>query len=142
MNNASDSIRGDINWQGKNILIVEDDQVCFSYLDVLLKPTRATIYHAMEGQQAVNLCNDHPEIDIVLMDVRLPGMNGLDATREITSIRHDLPVIAQTAYASDEDQAAAFSAGCWDFIAKPIPANDMIKMIKKYLENRDKEPEN
>ncbi|MBE0647234.1 MAG: response regulator [Bacteroidales bacterium] len=127
-------MRGDINWQGRNILIVEDDQICFSYLDVLLKPTRVTIFHALEGQQAVNLCNAHPELDMVLMDVRLPGMNGLDATRKITSFRNDLPVIAQTAYASDDDKAAALSAGCWDFIAKPIPANDMIQMIKKYLE--------
>ncbi len=127
-------IRGDINWQGKNILIVEDDQICFSYLDVLLKPTRVTIFHALEGQQAIDLCTIHPEIDVVLMDVRLPGMNGLDATRIITSIRQDLPVIAQTAYTSEEDQQAAFSAGCWDFIAKPIPANEMIRMIKKYLE--------
>jgi len=128
------SIRGNINWQGRNILIVEDDQICFSYLDVLLKPTKVTIYHAIEGQQAINLCNSHPEIDVVLMDVRLPGMNGLDATRAITSFRQDLPVIAQTAYASMEDQQAAFSAGCWDFIAKPIPANDMLLLIKKYLE--------
>ncbi len=132
------SVRGDINWQGRNILIVEDDQICFSYLDVLLRPTHVTIFHALEGQQAINLCNAHPEIEIVLMDVRLPGMNGLDATRVITSIRKDLPVIAQTAYASEDDQKAAYSAGCWDFIAKPIPANDMIKMIKKYLE-REKE---
>jgi len=135
-------IRGDINWQGRYILIVEDDQICFSYLDVLLKPTKVTIFHALEGQQAVNLCNAHPEIEIVLMDVRLPGMNGLDATRAITSIRHDLPVIAQTAYASEDDQQAAYSAGCWDFIAKPIPANDMILMIKKYLEIENDEKPN
>lgn len=133
-------MRGDINWQGKNILIVEDDQICFSYLKVLLKPTRATIFHAIEGQQAINLCNAHPEIDLVLMDVRLPGMNGLDATRAITLMRQDLPVIAQTAYALDDDQQAAFSAGCWDFIAKPIPANDMIRLIKKYLEMKGEIP--
>lgn len=126
-------MRGDINWKGRNILIVEDDQVCFSYLDVLLKPTNATIFHAIEGQQAINLCTAHPEIEVVLMDVRLPGMNGLDATRAITAMRDDLPVIAQTAYATEEDQQAALSAGCWDFITKPIPANDMIRMIKKYL---------
>ena len=116
-------MRGDINWQGRNILIVEDDEVCFSYLDVLLRPTKATVFHAIEGEQAINLCNAHPEIEIVLMDVRLPGMNGLDATRAITAVRQDLPVIAQTAYASEDDQEAAYSAGCWDFIAKPIPAN-------------------
>ncbi|MFH1297781.1 MAG: response regulator [Bacteroidota bacterium] len=127
-------LRGELNWQGRNILIVEDDQVCFSYLDVLLKPTRATIFHALEGQQAVNLCHAHPEMDVILMDIRLPGMNGLDATREITSFRKELPVIAQTAYASEQDRKAALSAGCWDFITKPIRANEMLELIRKYLE--------
>jgi len=126
-------MKGEINWQGRSILVVEDDHVCFSYLDFLLRPTNVTVLHAIEGRQAINLCQTHPEIEIVLMDVRLPGMNGLDATRHITSIRQDLPVIAQTAYASDEDQQAAFSAGCRDFIAKPIRANDMIALIRKYL---------
>jgi len=128
------TIRGNINWQGKNILIVEDEDVCFSYLDVLLKPTQATIFHAIEGQQAVNMCVNHPEIDVVFMDIRLPGMDGLEATRKITSQRNDLPVIAQTAYASEDDQRAAFLSGCWEFIAKPIRANEMIALIRKYLE--------
>ncbi len=127
------TIRGDINWQTRTILIVEDEDVCFSYLNVLLKPTHATILHAIEGQQAVNLCGNHPEIDIVLMDIRLPGMDGLEATRKITSQRDDLPIIAQTAYATEDDRSAALSSGCWDFIAKPIRANEMIALIKKYL---------
>jgi two-component system cell cycle response regulator DivK len=126
-------MRGDINWQDKNILIVEDDHISFSYLDMLLKPTKATIFHAIEGDTAINLCRDHPEMNIVLMDIRLPGMNGLDATREITGFRKNLPIIAQTAYATDDDQAAALQAGCWDFIAKPIRANEMLEMIKKYI---------
>ena len=127
-------MRGDINWEGRSILVVEDDQVCFSYLDFLLKPTRAKVLHAFEGAHAIQLCSQNPEIEIVLMDVRLPGMSGLEATEKITDIRKDLPVIAQTAYASDEDQRAAFAAGCWDFIAKPIRANEMINLIKKYLD--------
>jgi CheY-like chemotaxis protein len=127
-------MRGDINWEGKSILVVEDDHINYSYLDIVLKSTRARVLHAIEGQQAINLCREHPEINVVLMDIRLPGMNGLDATKHITALRNDLPVIAQTAYATEDDQAAAFSAGCRDFIAKPIRANDMINMIRKYLE--------
>ncbi|MFH1297776.1 MAG: response regulator [Bacteroidota bacterium] len=127
-------MRGEINWQGKSILVVEDDQISFSYLDVVLKPTRATIFHALEGEHAINLCIQHPEIDVVLMDIRLPGMDGLEATEKITSFRQTLPVIAQTAYATEHDQAAAFAAGCWDFIAKPIRANEMIELIKKYMD--------
>jgi len=129
-------MKGEINWEGKSILVVEDDQICFSYLDVVLRPTRATVYHAIEGKAAIDVCTTHPEIDIVLMDIRLPGMNGLDATKHITGIRKDLPVIAQTAYATDHDRAEAISAGCWDFIAKPIRANEIIELIKKYLNDQ------
>ncbi len=123
----------DINWEDKAILIVEDDQVNFSYMDVLLRPTRARILHAREGEEAVKICMANPDINLVLMDIRLPGMNGLDATRHIVTNRKALPVIAQTAYAEPEDQRAAYDAGCRDFLAKPIRANDMIDMIRKYL---------
>lgn len=125
----------EINWQDKAILIVEDDHINFSYLDVLLRPTRARILHAIEGEEAVRICLANPEINLVLMDIRLPGMNGLEATRNIVSHRRQLPVIAQTAYAEPEDQRAAYEAGCTEFIAKPIRANEMISMIRKYLGN-------
>ena len=134
------SIRGDINWQDRSILIVEDDQISFSYLDVLLRPTQAKIFHAIEGQQALNICSAHPEIDLVLMDIRLPGMDGLEATRRITSRWGSLPVIAQTAYATEDDEKAARSAGCWEFITKPVRANEMITLIKKYLTSTNGEP--
>lgn len=121
------------NWKGKSILVVEDDHINFSYLDTLLKPTKAIIMHAENGEEAVDLCRAYAFINIVLMDIRLPGINGLEATKQILSIREDMAVIAQTAYAEDVDKEAAMEAGCSEFIAKPIRANEMLDLIKKYL---------
>jgi len=123
------------DWNGKSILVVEDDHINFNYLDVLLRPTKAKIYHAEKGEDALDMCMKNSIFNIVLMDIRLPGMNGLETTRKILSIRKDLPVIAQTAYAADEDRDAALAAGCCEFIAKPIRANEMLDLIKKYLDN-------
>jgi len=122
------------NWKGKSILVVEDDHINFNYLDALLKPTKANVYHAEKGEDAIDLCLKHSFFNIVLMDIRLPGINGLETTRKILALRKDLPVIAQTAYAAEEDRDAALAAGCCDFIAKPIRANEMLDLIKKYFD--------
>jgi CheY-like chemotaxis protein len=121
------------DWKGKSILIVEDDQANYSYLDALLKPTRARVIHASRGEDAIELCRQQSFIHIVLMDIRLPGMTGLETTQRLLKIRENLPVIAQTAYAEESDRDAAFAAGCCDFIAKPIRANEMLELIRKYL---------
>lgn len=123
-----------IDWTGKSILVVEDDQLNFNYLDILLKSTKAKVLHAENGQNAVDLCRMNIGINVVLMDIRLPVLNGLDATRQILSLRSDMPVIAQTAYAEEDDQKAAYNAGCCEFLAKPIRANEMLDLIKKYIQ--------
>jgi two-component system cell cycle response regulator DivK len=123
------------NWKGKSILVVEDDHINFNYLDSLLKPTKAIIMHAVRGEEAVELCKNFSFISVVLMDIRLPGIDGLEATRQICSLRNNLAVIAQTAYALEIDKKAAFEAGCCDFIAKPIRANEMLEIIRKYMDS-------
>lgn len=123
-----------MNWKGKSILIVEDDQPNFNYLDILLKSTNAKVLHAENGYDAVELCKKYPEINVVLMDMELPLLNGLEATRQILELRSNLPVIAQTAFADENDREAAFQAGCCEFLAKPIRANEMLNLIKKYLQ--------
>ncbi|HFB61740.1 MAG TPA: response regulator, partial [Bacteroidetes bacterium] len=76
---------------------------------------------------------DHPEINLVLMDIKLPRMSGLEATREIKKLRPELPVIAQTAHAFSSDRQEALKAGCDDFITKPIPKDTLLKVVGKYL---------
>ena len=125
-----------INWKGKSILVVEDDQPNFNYIDILLKTTQARVLHAENGFEAVEFCKKYPEINVVLMDMELPLLGGLEATRQILEMRSDMPVIAQTAFVDENDQEAAFKAGCCEFLAKPIRANEMLSLIKKYLQPR------
>lgn len=113
---------------------MEDDHQNFSYLDILLRPTQAKVLHAEDGQEAIDLCRKYPDINIVLMDIRLPIINGLEATRQILGLRTGMPIIAQTAYAGEEDQQAALNAGCCEFLAKPVRANEMLDLIKKYIQ--------
>jgi CheY-like chemotaxis protein len=120
-------------WKGKTILIAEDEIVNYMFLEVLFEEIGATLIHAADGRQAIDAVKDNPDINIVLMDIKMPNINGLDATRQIKSIRPQLPVIAQTAYAMQDDEYKALQAGCNDYISKPIDANKLISLMKKYL---------
>jgi signal transduction histidine kinase len=108
------------NWSDRTFLIVEDDKVSYKFLESVFSRTDAKIYHAENGLKAVELCTLHPEIDVVLMDIQLPEMNGLDATRLIKQFRKELPIIAQTANSSSEDKEKCLEAGCIDYLSKPI----------------------
>jgi len=121
------------NWKTKNILIVEDDETNAYLLKAYLAKTKATIVEVRNGKQAVEICSSNLDIDIVLMDIRLPEMNGYNATRLIKSAKQDLPVIAQTAFALDTDVEKAFEAGCDDFLAKPISQEELFTVLSKYL---------
>ena len=120
-------------WEGKVILIAEDEIVNYMFLEVLLEETGAVLIHAIDGQIAIDTVKNNPTIDLVLMDIKMPNVNGLDATRQIKAIRPQLPVIAQTAYAMQDDEYKALQAGCNDYISKPIDASKLIGLMKKYL---------
>ena len=118
---------------GTTILIAEDDEVSSFLLKKTLKGENMTILHAGNGLEAVGIVNRHPEIDLVLMDIKMPVMNGYEATRQIKKIRPGLPVIAQTAFTSKEDKVKAKEAGCDAFITKPIKKNDLLGLVKEVL---------
>ena len=102
------------------ILVAEDDEPNFLFLKTLLKRRGYDVIWASNGNEAVSLCHDHPEISLVLMDIRMPEMDGLSATRLIKSAMPELPVIAVTAFAMSGDEQKAIEAGCDDYIPKPI----------------------
>jgi len=117
------------------ILIAEDEEVNYLFLEILLIdklkiPCR--ILHAKNGQEAVDLCKNNPAIDFVLMDVKMPKMNGHEATKLIREFCPDIPIIAQTAYSTSEDKKEALSVGCNDFISKPINKEKLSDVIKKH----------
>jgi signal transduction histidine kinase/ActR/RegA family two-component response regulator len=116
------------------ILIAEDEETNYRYLEVLLERINPEIriIHAKDGQQAVDLCRTNPGIDLVLMDIQLPCLDGYEATRQIREFRRDLPVIAQSAYTKTEDKDRAKAAGCAEFITKPISKESIYSALEKY----------
>lgn len=113
------------------LLIADDEQINFLYLEILLKKLVKRIDHACNGSDAIDLVSKH-KYDMIFMDLKMPEMNGFEATRKIKLTHPDIPVIAQTAYASVEDRELALLAGCEDFIAKPIKKNLLLEVIQKY----------
>ncbi len=114
------------------ILIAEDDTTNVLLTQAMLKDTGVTVLVANNGEAAVSLCKDHQEITLVLMDLKMPVLGGIEATLQIKSFRKDLPVIAVTAYALSEDEKTAIEAGCSDFLAKPFEKDVLFRKLKRY----------
>lgn len=114
------------------LLIVEDDDLNYSLLKELLKKIRISTCYARNGLEAVNMIKDQPDISLVLMDIKLPVMNGNEATRQIKQIRPAITVIAHSAYAGRAEIKESFEAGCDDYITKPIDAKLFLDKISWY----------
>ncbi|NOU16949.1 MAG: PAS domain-containing protein [Bacteroidales bacterium] len=121
------------DWRNKVILIAEDEEVNYIFIKEILSLTGAIILWAKDGSQAVDLVNKIKKIDLVLMDIKMPVMNGYAASMEIRQINPKLPIIAQTAYAFIEDRQKAEAAGCNDYLTKPINKNELYTILEKYL---------
>jgi CheY-like chemotaxis protein len=114
-------------------LIVEDDEVSYSLLLIHTKKFSSEVIHALSGVQAIDACRNNPDIDLVLMDIRMPVMNGLEATRQIRTFNKEIVIIAQTAFGFESDCRKAMEAGCNDYISKPINMTLLLGKIKKYF---------
>jgi len=122
------------------ILIVEDEEVNYLYIETLLEDEieiNCKTIHAKHGQEAIDICKENSEIDFILMDLKMPIMNGFEATKIIKEFKPDLPIIAQTAYTSKNDKEKALLAGCDDFISKPIDEETLNGIINKYLKIKE-----
>jgi len=119
-----------LDFSKKIILIVEDDEVSYSLLEALLKLKGMKCIGVKNGKEAVEYCQNPNQIDLILMDIKMPEMNGYEATRLIKKIRPELPIIAQTAYAIPGDEDKILEAGCLAYITKPILKEELYeKMI-------------
>lgn len=128
----------DYDWQGYKILIAEDTEINFIFLSEALKNTGVDIVHAQDGQKAIERIKDEPDIDLVLMDINMPKLDGFESTAKIRELRDDLPIIAQTALSIDNAQEKAEEVGCDDFITKPIKLKSFLKLIDQYLKQNKK----
>lgn len=118
---------------GKLILIAEDDETSYVYLSMILKKENYKVLRALNGKNAIELCHSREDIALVLMDIKMPVMNGLLATESIKKDKPNLPVIAQTAYAFSMERQEAIKAGCDDYITKPIDKEYLFELITKYI---------
>lgn len=122
-----------LNEKDMKVLIVEDEEVSDNLLTIILRDYCKTILHAKTGIEAINICKEHKDIDLIFMDIKMPELGGYEATKEIRKFNKNIKIIAQTAYALSGDREKAINAGCDDYIAKPIMADNLKPIIEKYL---------
>lgn len=118
------------------ILIAEDDNINFLLFQKMMSQKNYQIIRAINGKEAVEICLNNPNLDLVLMDIKMPLMNGFEALEHIKPIRPNLPIIAQTAYSSSDDRDKIFAAGFSDYIIKPLNRDRLFELINQYLNEK------
>ncbi len=128
------AVRQEYHWNNRVVLITEDEEVNFFYLKTLLQKADARVLRAKNGKEAVDIIAQHQgEVDLILMDLNMPVMDGYEAMRIIKSRHPSIPIIAQTAYTLDNDRHKCLKAGFNDFIAKPINRVALFRMVNENL---------
>lgn len=122
------------NWKNKTILIAEDKKINYEIFQEILSITNVNLLWAKNGQEALDIVKEKSDnIDVVLLDIQMPVMDGYECARKLKNMAGDIPIIAQTAYALPQDSYKCFDAGCDDYIAKPISLNAFMEKLNKYL---------
>jgi CheY-like chemotaxis protein len=117
----------------KHILIAEDEDNNFLLLKIYLKDTFTKIGHAKDGKQAIEYVKNHKDIDLILMDIKMPNINGVEAMQEIRKTNSNIPIIAQTAFVMADDKRKLMGYGFDDYIPKPIESKVLFDMLNDYL---------
>ncbi|MGM0552105.1 MAG: PAS domain-containing hybrid sensor histidine kinase/response regulator [Bacteroidota bacterium] len=118
------------------VLVAEDEEINFLFIEALFEQQKAIQYdliHAKNGKEAVDICMKNKNIDIILMDIKMPLMNGFEATKQIKSSFPHLPIIAQTAYSTESDRKLALKNGCDNFISKPLKKEKLFELMNQHL---------
>ncbi|MCG6189249.1 PAS domain S-box protein [Maribellus maritimus] len=116
-----------------NILVVEDDRIGKMYMETLFRARCKNLLFASNGIEAVEICKSNKDIDLILMDIKMPLMDGYEATKRIKSINSNIIIVAQTAFALAGDEEKALDAGCDAYVTKPIKKENLFKVISKFF---------
>ncbi len=122
------------------ILITEDEEINLFYLNTVINKISNSdieILHANNGAEAVQVCDEHPDIDLAFMDIKMPIMDGYEATQIIKKNHPNIPIIVQTAYSTEEDKKKAFYCGCDEFISKPIKIKTLDSILNRFLQTKE-----
>lgn len=118
----------------KTVLIAEDDEDNFFFLKVSIRSENFKIIRARNGREAVEVLKINPEVRLILMDLKMPDMDGFEATRIIKQLRPDLPIVAVTAYAMTGDEIKTYEAGCDGYLSKPFTREQILDTIYQFLQ--------
>lgn len=118
------------------MLIAEDDFISFELYKARLEDFNLNLMHAKNGKVAVEMIKENPDIQLILMDIRMPILNGYEATKQIREFNKTIPIIAQTAFALIPEQKTILESGFTDFLSKPVEEEKLFGMIRKYMENK------
>ncbi len=119
----------------KTIIVAEDDDANFFFFEELLTNENFIVLRARNGNEAIEMLQKHPETALILMDLKMPVMDGYEAANTIRQFNQEIPIIAQTAYALEDDRNRAIDAGCSDYISKPVQIDDLKEIIRKHFKN-------
>jgi len=125
-----------INLSSILILVAEDDMANFYLIKELLSSTSVKILHAWDGEETVKMFTANPGVDLILMDIRMPKMDGYEAAAEIRKFNKNVAIIAQTGYVFEEDKQKAKALGFDDYLCKPINEDDLISVIVKHVDKK------
>lgn len=121
------------NWEGKTILIGEDELVNLKLLEMILVKTKARIIHGSSGLEVLNHFKNNPDVAIILMDIKMPEMDGIEAAQEIRKLSSVVPIIAQTAYALEDEKKRCVDAGFSGYVTKPINRKELLALIQSFF---------
>lgn len=122
------------DWKDRSLLIADDDPSVHVLLRGILKPTGIKIYSAYDGSEAFASCIEYPDIQVIIMDIRMPEMNGVEATRLIRKYRSKLPIIAYSAINQPEYKHLMRKMNCEEFLLKPVHPDIILSTLSKYLD--------
>ncbi len=120
-----------------NVLIVEDDEISILVLNYIVKEISNKVLHAKNGLDAIDICRNHPDLDLIFMDINMPLLDGYETTRQIRQFNQDVIIIAQTADGLAGDKEKAMEGGCNDYQPKPILKDELYSILQQHFANRD-----
>lgn len=120
----------DDNWENKTVVVVDDLELNYILIQKQLRKTKAKIIWLKNGQESVDYVIDNKPVDVILMDIRMPVLDGIEATRIIKGVNSKLPIIIQTAYVIGEEFDSILKSNCDDYFFKPIMAKDLYEKIR------------
>jgi len=130
------SEKGDVRLPDLKVLLAEDDETSEILISLTIRDFSREILKADTGKKTVEICRNNPDIDLILMDIQMPDMDGFEASRQIREFNRDVVIIAQTAYGLRHDRGKAIESGCNDYVAKPVSKEKLLTLIQKYFSGK------